>query len=53
MLKTLQSLNLLVLNDQGEAVTDPTISREIVLQKAQNFLDADHIKIAQQLKLFA
>ena len=53
VLKTLQSLNLLVLNDQGEAVTDPTISREIVLQKAQNFLDADHIKIAQQLKLFA
>ena len=53
VLASLQRLNLLVINDQGEIVQDVATSREILMKKAQDFLEADKIKIAQQLKLFA
>lgn len=53
VLASLQRLNLLVINDQEEIIQDLATSREVLINKAQDFLEADKIKIAQQLKLFA
>jgi hypothetical protein len=43
----------LVLDKQGQPVSDSETSLKIIEEKAQFFLDSDKLKIAQQLKLFA
>ena len=49
----LDDLNWLVLDKDGQSVSDKQQSLEILKQKAQYFIDGDKILIAKQLKLFA
>ena len=49
----LTSLNLLVLDENGESITDLEKSIEVIQLKAQKFLESDKIEIAKQLHLFS
>jgi hypothetical protein len=49
----LTQLGWLVLDQQGNTVSDPKTSLEVIQEKAQFFLDSDKLKIAKHLKLFA
>lgn len=49
----LTQLRWLVLDKQGQPVSDTETSLKIIEEKAQFFLDSDKLKIAKQLKLFA
>ena len=50
---TLTHLNLFLLNKNGESITDPTESLQILKTKAATFIDSDRIQIAKQLQLFS
>ena len=52
VLEALSKLNLLILDEKGETVTDPAKSLKIIQKKAQDFINSDKLKIAEQLKLF-
>ena len=45
--------NLLVLDKDGNTVTDEEQTLAIILKHAEEFIDTDKLKIARQLKLFA
>ena len=49
----LNQLGWLVLDNQGNSVSDRNESLKILNGKAQDFIDSDKFKIAKQLKLFA
>lgn len=49
----LTELKWLVLDSEGNSISDLGQSLKIIQEKAQKFLDGDKIKIAKQLKLFA
>lgn len=50
--EVIQKLNWLVLDKDGQTVTDQTQSIKIIKEKAQKFINSDKIKIAKVLKLF-
>ena len=49
----LTELKWLVLDSEGNSISDLGQSLKIIQEKAQKFIDGDKIKIAKQLKLFA
>lgn len=49
---TLQHLGWWVLDSEGNTVTDPELSLQIIEIKAQTFLESEKITIAKHLKLF-
>lgn len=49
----LTRMNLVVLDSEGNKVSDKRKSVEILSKRAQKFIDSDKPKIAEQLKLFA
>ena len=53
VLKVLEQLNLLILDDDRQTVKDKSKALKILQARAQLFIDSDKLKIAEQLKLFA
>lgn len=50
--EVIHALNWLVLDKDGNKVTDRKSSLKIIQDKAQRFIDSDRLKIAKQLRLF-